>query len=122
VGKRVIYYEGLRGKKQVKEFVHSFDDKTKGKILARLEFLGEHWHELRRPIVDKIDRDLYELRVSFAWNNVRVIYAFMFKDYIVLLHAFRKKSDKIPENDIAKARLRLIDFESRYNAGLIKLR
>ena len=120
--KKVIYYQDLRGRKDVKDFIHSFDDKTRGKILARLEFLGEHWDELRRPIVDKVDRDLYELRVTFAWNSVRIIYAFMFKDYIVLLHAFRKKTDKIPESDIAKARARMTDFKARHDAGLIRLR
>lgn len=61
--KRVIYYEDLKGCKYVKGFINSFEGKTRGKILARIEFLGEHWDELRRPVVDKIDRDLYELRV-----------------------------------------------------------
>jgi len=70
---------------------------------------------------DKIDRDLYELRVEFAWNNVRVLYAYMFRDYIVLLHGLTKKTDKIPENDKEKARIRMLDFQVRYNKGKIKL-
>ena len=119
--KKVIYYEDNNGRKHVKEFIGSFDEKTRGKILARIEFLGGHWHELRRPIVDKIDKDLYELRVEFAWNNVRIIYAYMFKDYIVLLHGFRKKTDRIPENDKSKAKKRMTDFCNRYSNGLIKL-
>jgi len=65
--KKVIYYEDNRGMKPAKEFINVLDDKTKGKILARLDFLERHWHELRRPLVDKIDRDLYELRIEFAW-------------------------------------------------------
>ena len=74
-----------------------------------------------RPIIDKIDKDLYELRVEFAWNNVRVLYAYMFKDYIVLLHGLVKKTDKIPENDKDKARMRMFDFQIRCNEGKIKL-
>jgi phage-related protein len=121
VEKKVIHYEDSNGRKPVKEFISSFDEKTQGKLTARIEFLGQHWYELRRPIIDKIDKDLYELRVEFAWNNIRIIYAYMFRNYIVLLHGFRKKTDRIPENDKSKARKRMIDFSTRYNNGLIKL-
>ena len=120
--KKVVYYEDNRGKKPVKEFIGRFDDKTKGKLLARLDFLERHWHELRRPFVDKISKDLYELRVEFAWNNIRIIYAYMFKDYIVLLHGFQKKTQRISENDKLKARNRMIDFQVRYNREEIILR
>jgi phage-related protein len=120
--KKVIYYEDLKGRKYVKDFINGFEEKTRGKILARIEFLGEHWNELRRPIVDKIDRDLYELRVQFAWNNVRVIYAYMFNDHIVLLHGLVKKTDALSERDILKAKKRLADFQIRYDRKMIRLK
>lgn len=120
--KKAIYYEDFKGRRYVKDFINRFEEKTRAKILARIEFLEEHWFEVRRPFADKIDRDLYELRVEFAWNNIRVIYAYMFKDYIVLLHGLVKKTDKIPETDKQKARTRMIDFQARYSAGKIKLR
>ena len=119
--KAAIYYEDLKGRKYAKDFVDGFDEKTRAKILARVEFLEKHWHEARRPIIDKIDKDLYEVRVEFAWNNVRVLYAYMFKDYIVLLHGFVKKTDKIPENDKMKAKMRMLDFQIRYDEGKIRL-
>lgn len=119
--KKIIHYEDKRGRQYVKEFINSFDEKTRGKITARIEFLIEHWQEMRRPLVDKIDSDLYELRVQFAWNNIRVIYAYMFKNYIVLLHGFRKKTDRVLEGDKIKARNRMMDFQTRYNNGQIKL-
>ena len=122
MNKKVIYYENARGRKQVKEFINEFDDKTKSKILIGIEYLAEHWYEIRRPYADKVDGSLYELRIDFAWNNVRIIYAYMFKDYIVLLHGFRKKSDKIKEGDKLLARNRMADFQKRYNNGEIKLR
>ena len=121
VEKKIIHYEDKRGRQYVKEFINSFDEKTRGKITARIEFLIEHWQEMRRPLVDKIDEDLYELRVQFAWNNIRVIYAYMFKNYIVLLHGFRKKTDRVLEGDKMKARNRMMDFQARYNNGQIKL-
>ena len=120
--KKAIYYEDAKGQKPVKEFINSFDAKTKAKILARVHYLQEHWHEVKRPFVDYVDEGLYELRVEFAWNTVRVIYAYMFKDYIVLLHGLKKKTAKLPKNDILKAKKRMIDFQIRYNEGKIRLR
>lgn len=119
--KIAIYYEDRKGKKPVKDFINGFDEKTRAKILARIEYLEDHWHEARRPIIDKVDRDLYEIRVEFAWNNVRVLYGYMFGDYMVLLHGLVKKTDRIPVNDKEKARLRMFDFQSRYDQGKIKL-
>ncbi len=122
MGMKAIYYEDTKRHKPAKDFINQFDDKTRAKILARVTYLEDHWREIRRPLVDKIDKDLYELRVEFAWNNVRVIYAYMFKDRIVLLHGLQKKADRIPENDKLIARKRMLDFQIRYNEGKIKLR
>ena len=121
MNKRAIYYEDLKGRKHAKDFIDRFEEKTRAKILARIEYLEDHWHEVRRPLADKIDSDLYEIRVEFAWNTVRVLYAYMFKDYIVILHGLTKKQDKIPENDKEKARKRMLDFQMRYDKGKIRL-
>jgi len=120
--KKVIYYEDKTGEKPVKEFINRLDVNLKGKILARLSFLGEHWNELRRPFVDYLGDRLYELRVRLSQGNVRIIYAYMFKDYIVLLHGITKKTQKVRENDKLKAKKRMIDFQIRYNEGRIKLK
>lgn len=119
--KKAIYYEDIRGRKPAKEFINGFDEKTRAKILARIDYLQKHWHEVRRPLVDYVDEGLYEIRVEFAWNSVRVIYAYMFKNYIVILHGLQKKSDKPSKNDILKAKKRMIDFQIRYNEGKIRL-
>ena len=122
IEKKKIIYEDTKGRKPVKEFIGKLDPNLKGKITARLVFLGEHWHELRRPFVDYLGDKLYELRVRLASGNVRIIYAFMFKSYIVLLHGIVKKTQEIPENDRLKAKKRMIDFQIRYNEGRIKLK
>jgi len=120
--KKAIYYQDAIGRTPAKDFISRFEVKTRAKILARVEFLSEHWQETRRPLVDMIDSDLYELRVEFAWNSVRIIYAYMFMNYIVLLHGFQKKQDKISNNDKLKARKRMIDFQTRYKEGKITLK
>ncbi len=120
--KKAIYYEDERNIRPVEEFINELDPKTKAKVLARIEFLEERWQELRRPYVDTLEEGLYELRVIFSGNQVRVIYAYMFKDYIVLLHGIIKKTKEVPREDILKAKNRMDDFQMRYNQGRIKLR
>ena len=60
--------------------------------------------------MDYLEDGLYELRVQFAKDKVRVIYAYMFKDYIVLLHGIIKRTAKVPENDKLIAQERRINF------------
>ncbi|MDD4201968.1 MAG: type II toxin-antitoxin system RelE/ParE family toxin [Candidatus Omnitrophica bacterium] len=122
MAKTAIYYQDKRGKKPVKEFINKLDVHTRAKVLASTNFLCDNWKELKRPIVEYLGDDLYELRVQFSSNNVRVFYGYMFKDYIVLLHGILKKTSKISENDKLKAKKRMIDFQIQYNEGKIKLK
>lgn len=119
--KKAIYYEDERNIRPVEEFINNLDLKAKAKVLARIEFLEEHWQELRRPYVDSLSGGLYELRVIFSGNQARVIYAYMFKDYIVLLCGFVKKTQAVPANEILKAKSRMSNFQANYNAGKINL-
>jgi len=119
--KKAIYYEDERNTRPVEEFINELNPKTKAKALARIEFLEERWQKLRRPYVDTLEEGLYELRVIFSGNQVRVIYAYMFKDYIVLLHGIIKKTKEVPLEDMLKAKNRMNDFQMRFKEGKIKL-
>lgn len=109
--KKAVYYESENGQRPVEEFFSSLNNKTRAKILARIDFLEEHWHELRRPYVDIIEDGLWELRVQFARSKARVIYAYMFRDYIILLHGFLKTTGSILQADKLAARKRMLDFQ-----------
>jgi phage-related protein len=117
--KIVIFYEDERNRRPVEEFLNDLDFKTKKKVAARITFLENNWQELRRPYVDILVGGLYELRVIFSGTQVRVIYAYMFKDYIVLLHGIIKKTSEVPQEDIQKALNRMCDYQTRYKKGLV---
>jgi phage-related protein len=119
--KKAIFYIGEEGISPVEDFLDRLDESAKAKITARIEFLGRHWREVRRPLVDYLEDGLYELRVQFAKNKVRVIYAYMFKDYIVLLHGIIKRTAKVPENDKLIAKQRRSHFEKLVKEGRVRL-
>ena len=73
--KKVICCEDEQNACPAEGFIDDLDTKTKAEVLARIEFLGEHWRELRRPYVDNLGGGLYELRVISLGDQIRVIYA-----------------------------------------------
>lgn len=85
---------------EIYDFLLSFDDGTVAKILGDLELLDELGHLLRPPKSKKIVKDLYELRV-LGNLSIRIFYTF-YKNNIVVLHAFIKKSQKIPKQELEK--------------------
>ncbi len=119
--KKIVFYEDEENHRPVEEFLDELDSKTRKKVGARIALLGNHWAELRRPYVDFLQNGLYELRVVLFGKQVRVIYAYMFKDYIVLLHGFNKSTDDVQQEDMLKAKYRMMDFQKRVNHGLINL-
>jgi len=119
--KKTIFYVDQNGDSPVENFLECLDESARAKIIARIEFLGKYWREVRRPLVDYLEKGLYELRVQFASDKVRVIYAYMFREYIVLLHGIIKRTAKVPEQDKIIARQRRHDFEERVREGRVKL-
>jgi phage-related protein len=85
---------------EVYDFLLSFNDETVAKILGDLELLDELGYLLRPPKSKKIAKDLYELRV-LGDLSIRIFYTF-YKDKIFILHAFIKKSQKIPKQELEK--------------------
>lgn len=93
----ICYFVDERGQKPVKEFIDSLSCKEQAKVMAYLVELRQQGHNLRRPMADYIGDGVYELRPK----DNRIFYFFFHKDNVVLLHALRKKTDKIPKGDLA---------------------
>ncbi len=50
-------------------------------------------------------------------GNVRIFYFFLMEKRIVLLHAFKKKTQELPELEIERAQRTMTDFLERYERG-----
>jgi hypothetical protein len=103
----------MRGDCPVLEFMETLDEKTETKFLAFVKLLGEKGPNLLRPYADTIRGPIRELRVQSGRRNVRVLYFFMHRDRIVLVHSFLKKSDAVEERDIRLAETRMVDWINR---------
>ena len=89
----------------------------RAKAFSDIELLEKHGSGLRKPYVKplkgKENKGLYELRIKFASDIVRVFYFTYYNNKYVLLHGFIKKSMKTPENEIERARKYMEDYMRR---------
>ena len=115
--KRVLYYVDEKNRNFVWYFTTTLSKAEQQKCFEYIAYLEEAGEEVRRPVGDYLGNKLYELRPK----QTRIIYFFFFKDYAVLLHAFRKKSNAISETDIKIATKRMNDFILRYQKGRMQL-
>jgi len=113
----IYYFIDKRGRSPVEEFLNIVTDKEKGKIFAYLVELQRQGHNLRRPMADYLGHGIYELRPK----DNRIFYFFFLEDAAVLVHAIKKKTDKVPENDLCLCINRKAQVEKYKNIEKIAL-
>ncbi|MFA5336203.1 MAG: type II toxin-antitoxin system RelE/ParE family toxin [Candidatus Omnitrophota bacterium] len=103
----VYYFLDHRERNPVKEFVISLPRNERTKYFAYLAALSHEGPNLKRPMADYLGSGIYELRPK----SNRIFYFFFLKDKIVILHAIKKKTDKIPKEDLAICQRRKVIVE-----------
>ena len=92
----IWYFVDERGKSPVKEFIDDLPLDEQVKVFAYINELRKQGHNLRRPLADYVRDGIYELRPKAN----RLFYFFYLRENVVFVHAIKKKTHKIPENDI----------------------
>ncbi|MBN1632912.1 MAG: type II toxin-antitoxin system RelE/ParE family toxin [Ignavibacteria bacterium] len=78
-----------------------------------IEQLQNEGPDLPRPYADLLEDCIHELRIKLKGKQVRILYFFYYKEYIVLTHAFFKTTSKVPTKEILKAKTYREDFLKR---------
>lgn len=116
--KRILYYADRRGRDPVWEELQALPPQEREKVEAYIFLLRESGEELRRPVADYVGDKLYELRPG----PYRVLYFFFLKENVVLLHLFRKRSDRLLDWEKRVALNRMADIIRRDRLGRVMLR
>lgn len=87
----------------------SLDADTAAQIIYDLELLAEYGLALGMPHVRHLKGKLWELRTVFAGNQHRVLFAPTGEGFL-LLHAFRKKTQRTARQDLELAERRLKEY------------
>jgi phage-related protein len=106
----VKFYANSQGREPVREWLlelNAADRKTIGDEIRTVQF---GW-PIGMPLVRKLDKDLWEIRIDLMDRIVRVVFTIE-KGHAILLHGFIKKTQKIPAPDLATAKRRLSDLRA----------
>ena len=111
----VEFYETQDGKSQIWEFLEELRIKAATSKDARIqhkqaslyiELLQQNGTRLNENITKHLEDGIWELRPG----NNRVFYFFFQDNTFVLLHQFRKKTQKNPKREIEKAKRERDDY------------
>lgn len=115
---QVVFYEDASGVSELWDFFDDLLQRSSGSKDARIqhkqivyyiELLQKNGTRLPETITKNIVEDIWELRPG----DNRVFYFFFRDNTFVLLHHFRKKSQKTPQREIDRAIAERDDFLSR---------
>ena len=104
----VYFFKPETGREPVREWLKSLPREQRRLIGEDIKTVQFGW-PLGMPLVRKLDRDLWEVRVRMPAGIARVMFTAN-AGRMVLLHGFIKKTQKTPADDLtlAKSRLRLL--------------
>lgn len=109
----IIFYEKETGKSEIFDFLETLRKKAlKSKdariqqIALYIELLQENGTLLPENITKHIVENIWELRPG----NNRIFYFYHEENSFVLLHSFRKRTNKTPRREIEKAKAERDDY------------
>lgn len=86
----------------VTEFIEACPPRHQTKILRILSLLEEQGPTLPRPYADILHDGIHELRIKLSGRQLRLLYFFCYRRFIVLHEAFIKTTERVPEKIIDK--------------------
>lgn len=109
-------YETPAGDKPVEEFITSLPETAQTKIARTFDYLQEFGPSLGAPRLKKlIGTDLWELRILGS-DSIRMFYVTQTHKTFLILHGFKKKTQKTPRREITRAQNRLAEFQARQHS------
>ena len=114
----IIFYEKQNGESEIWNFLEELRIKSATNKDARIQYnqallcielLKNNGTRLPSNISKHIDKDIWELRPG----KNRIFYFYCDNNSFVLLHSFRKRSNKTPRREIIKAKSNRNDYLSR---------
>ena len=100
----------------VTDFIQARPSKHQVKILRFLNLLEQMGPTLPRPYADLLHDGIHELRIKLSGENIRLLYFFCYRKYIILYHAFHKNKSRVPEKFIRQ----VMDYRSKLLTRLTK--
>ncbi len=116
---KIIFYEDSNGYSELYNELMALAEKSSTNKDARIqlkqitfyiELLKSKGTQLPTTVTKHLVDEIWELRPG----NNRILYFYFFEDTYILLHMFRKNTQKTPKSEIEKAIKECNDYKKRY--------
>lgn len=94
----VRFFRSARGNEPVREWLNALGQVDRRAIGEEIKTVQLGW-PLGMPLVRKMAKDLWEIRVAVPGRSARVLFTVV-GDTMVLLHGFFKQSQATPSDDL----------------------
>jgi phage-related protein len=111
---RLEFYRTIAGSEPALEYIRAQIKSHRAKIGRALQYLEDTGHMARRPQVEYLGNDIYELRVAIDQHQHRLLYFFHGRAIIVVTSGFLKNEEKVPQSAIKQARKYRADWLNRF--------
>lgn len=108
------FYRTVAGSEPALEYIQAQVKSHRAKIGRAPRFLEDTGHMARRPQVDYLGNDIYELRVAIDQHQHRLLYFFHGRSIIVVTNGLLKNEGKVPPSVIEQARKNRADWLKRF--------
>ena len=105
----VVFYKTCNGVEPVRDWLKDLPKQAKKSIGEDIKTVQYGW-PMGMPVVRKLENGIWEIRTNLEHGIARVLFTVQLNN-IVLLHAFIKKTQKIPLADLKLVKLRLRDIK-----------
>lgn len=114
----VRFYRDARGRSELLDRIHELDAKADHNKNARIQYrqlmlyidlLSNNGTRMNEQITKHLEDGIWELRPG----DNRVLYFFHHENTFVLLHYFRKRTQKTPQREIERAKAERADYLAR---------
>lgn len=112
----IVYCDEQMEPCPVTDFIDACAPKHQVKILRFLSLLEQMGPTLPRPYSDLLKDGIHELRIKLSGDQIRMLYFFCFRKYIVFYVAFVKNTDRVPEKFIHRVKRYRDNFLERISA------
>ena len=107
----VVFYRTRGGAEVVRDWLRGLDEADRNAIGQDLMRVQYRW-PVGMPLCRALGGGLWEVRSSLPSNRIARVLFSVHQERIVALHAFIKKTQKTPDEDLALARRRKREFEA----------
>ena len=110
VGWKIIYYTSPSGDNPVSDFLDTLESNSQSKLLRILHNIEEYGLDSIIPHIKKLSgTPFWEIRI-LGQDSIRVIYVVPAKFEVLVLHGFKKKTQKIPSKELETASKRYQEY------------